>query len=575
MKNNDEKIIEYIHKYSKEELNELIKEDVADLETFLAFTEIRKNTYNWYPFELTDTILEINPGYGEITQVFLEKAKRVVCLATEEKQAEAIQKRYKEFSNLEVFKGTIDSIKFEEKFDYIIITGKENELENNIKFAKQYLNEKGKILLAVDNKFGIKFWNNIDEETSITNNSDISVSKAKLDNLLEKYNLTHKKYYYPLPDYKMTNVIYTDSYMPDTENISRDLIYNPKNSIYNEAETYKRIIHDDLGDFVFFANSYIVECSEKEFNDNEIRFISFTNLRKEQYRIKTVIKKEYVYKTALNEKSLEHIANIKHNLDSINKCGLKTIDKYEGDTIISEYQKDTITFDKYLLEVFKNEGKEKVIEEITKFKQFLIDRLKAPKKGVDNIFDKYEIEYDEEILKELHFVKKGLWDLIFQNCFYKNNEYYFYDQEWFDENVPVEFIIYRSILYFNGSRKFIPYSEFVEILDLKKYEELFYALDTKIQNNTRNSKIWGFHTTPKKVDAIRDFENMETEIAKLRKEDAYKNGMIQNLRAELDKATKEIDRLGKENAYMKNSFSWKITKPLRTIRSAKGKLKGK
>ena len=43
------------------------------------------------------------------------------------------------------------------------------------------------------------------------------------------------------------------------------------------------------------------------------------------------------------------------------------------------------------------------------------------------------------------FIKYGLWDLTLRNVFLINNELYVYDQEWLEENVPIEFIIFRSI----------------------------------------------------------------------------------------------------------------------------------
>ena len=81
------------------------------------------------------------------------------------------------------------------------------------------------------------------------------------------------------------------------------------------------------------------------------------------------------------------------------------------------------------------------------------NKLEKSEENCTNVFQKYNIEIDEETKSKLNFIKYGIFDLIFQNCFLINNEYYFYDQEWIEENIPLEFIIYRAITYLCNSEK--------------------------------------------------------------------------------------------------------------------------
>lgn len=37
----------------------------------------------------------------------------------------------------------------------------------------------------------------------------------------------------------------------------------------------------------------------------------------------------------------------------------------------------------------------------------------------------------------------------FSKLLYIDNEFYFYDQEWEEDNVPIDFILYRAIKYFD------------------------------------------------------------------------------------------------------------------------------
>src|SRR5699024_10975592 len=125
------------------------------------------------------------------------------------------------------------------------------------------------------------------------------------------------------------------------------------------------------------------------------------------------------------------------------------VDKYENGKIISKFIENGKSYDKFLIELLEKEKNKEFFEHINNFKQDLLTKLEKVEYSTikeNNIFTKNNLEYNYE-QQPLTFIKYGLWDLIFQNVFYIDNELYFYDQEWFDENVPIEFIIYRAIAY--------------------------------------------------------------------------------------------------------------------------------
>ena len=149
------------------------------------------------------------------------------------------------------------------------------------------------------------------------------------------------------------------------------------------------------------------------------------------------------------------------------------------------------------------------------------------------------------------FVKNGLWDLTFQNCFYIDNNYYAYDQEWFEENIPVEFIIYRSILYFNEIKHIISDEEIFSKLNIDTYYlELFNKLDNILQTKIRKDSMWKLHT--KEESESKKYQKIKNENENLRQ-------YVRILEGELANKTCEVQRVT-------NSLSWKVTKPLRAIR---------
>jgi hypothetical protein len=65
-----------------------------------------------------------------------------------------------------------------------------------------------------------------------------------------------------MPDYKLPKIIYSDDYLPKTDDLFD--IFSPnfdqdRTVLFNEKEAFKNIIKNNQ--FPFFANSFLVEAS--------------------------------------------------------------------------------------------------------------------------------------------------------------------------------------------------------------------------------------------------------------------------------------------------------------------------
>lgn len=525
----------------------------SKIKNILALSEIRENILNWYDFKQDATILELNGNYGEITGLLCKRAKRVVSIESSKKYATIIEKRHKDKENLELIVGNFEKIELLEQFDYVVIVGMVENLKEALSYAKKHLKEEGTILLAVNNRFGVKAWITTKEEAKVVNNQKIAISKERLEQLLKGMKV---EYYYPLPDYKMPNVIYTSKGMPTISNIYRDLTYKDETVNFKEVDAYREILQNNPEDFKKFANSFLLEISKEQKKENDIKFISFSNMRKDEYRIKTIVREKQVEKTAVNEKAKQHIEKVKKNIELLEKLGIKTLDSYQEEKIISQYVEMPTLEDK-LITIYEQQGKEAFIQEIEEYRKFLKESLEVTKQIEKTIFDEYQLTYGKEKLKSLTFVKYGLWDLIFQNCFVINQQYYFYDQEWQEENVPIEYILYRAILYFHESKHYISDEELFERLQLTEWIPIFKQLDNQIQEKIRKPLIWKIHTKD---------ELQRNKYAKTKKELEKKEEEIRSLKAEIEQLKGENTQKRNQLSVMENSLSWKITKPLRTIR---------
>ena len=167
--------------------------------------KFKKNIISWYPIEAKDTVLQVGED-EEIHKELLKKTSKVVVIEK------------------------IDEFEMKANFDYVTLIGNfeklqtEKEIVDLIAFAKSCLTRDGRILIAMKNKFGMKYWTGEKE----SENSEIFgniVSKkenifgiAKIKSILDDLKLKYK-FYYPLPDYKTTNVIFSDEYLPTNDSI--------------------------------------------------------------------------------------------------------------------------------------------------------------------------------------------------------------------------------------------------------------------------------------------------------------------------------------------------------------------
>ena len=289
------------------------------------------NILNWYPFQKKQDILEIGGNSGVLSNLFSERCNKVTTIEPNKENLEKISKK----ENIEVIQTTLNNLKLSNKYDIITLIGTterikevigENlSLAEIIKILEKYLKPNGKILIATDNKFGLKFFAGNPEkilnkkfESLIGYNNETekieTFTKSRLERILKELGY-NTRFYYPLPDYKLPNVIFSDDQLPKYNSVDK---YNPyytekSDIIINEIDVFREILKNDENMFTFFANSFLVEATKGECN-KEYKYISFNNLRKEKYQLITKIADTYVEKQIANENSKQHYENIKNNM---------------------------------------------------------------------------------------------------------------------------------------------------------------------------------------------------------------------------------------------------------------------
>lgn len=245
---------------------------------------IRENLLEWYRFGKDKSLLEIGAGCGAVTGLFCRKCGRVVAIDLSRRRSMINATRNREADNLEILLGNFEDIRIEEKFDYVTLIGvleysiyyisSESPFTDMLKKAKGFLKPGGKLIIAIENKYGIKYWAGAREDHTgrlmdgLEGYRDVervrTFSRRGLKEILDEAGLTKQEFYYPLPDYKMPTVVYSEKYLPkeypvigNTPNYDRE-----RYSFFDEGKVMNELIRE--GKFEDFANSFLVICGEGE-----------------------------------------------------------------------------------------------------------------------------------------------------------------------------------------------------------------------------------------------------------------------------------------------------------------------
>lgn len=362
--------------------------------------------------------------------------------------------------------------KVNKKYDYVIFYDL-NQIEEVLKL----LNEDAVAILMVDNKFSIAnfagskptFGNVYD---TITKDDGKTFSKNQIENKLKSFSLKYK-FYYALPNYTKPNVIFSDNYLPH-ENTTK-LMYNVSylagsTVVFDELNALKQLTKDNR--FADFANSYIVEIGNV--STNQPRCISYNNSRKAEFRLITKIFDDRVEKIPACKEANVHIDAIYDNTNSLRNFGFDLLEQKQKNIIVSQFV-NCDTYDKTIAKSLLQNDIDKAINEIKLWYSYISEKLPSTE---DN---------------GLHITKYGYIDLVFENSFFKDDKFVFFDQEWFLENIPVEFILYRAIknlyAYNREINDIMPYDKMTNVFDLSKYQEEFEKLEKDFQNKVIDSQM--------------------------------------------------------------------------------------
>ncbi|MGG7151232.1 class I SAM-dependent DNA methyltransferase [Clostridium neonatale] len=275
----EEELLEIVKNYDETDFNKIIAER-KKWPIIYHLSHLRSNIIEWIPIAKDDTVLEIGSGCGAITGTLSEKAGSLTCIDLSEKRSLINAYRNKKRKNIEILLGNFEDVEKDlyKKYDYITLIGvfeygeayisAEKPYENFLRIIAKHLKQDGKIVIAIENKLGLKYWAGCKEDhvgkyyegiEDYYNTSGVrTFSKKELEGIIESSGLNNYKFYYPYPDYKLPLSIYSDEYLPKCGELNNNMCNFDRERIvtFDESMVYDTIIKEEL--FPIYSNSYLV-----------------------------------------------------------------------------------------------------------------------------------------------------------------------------------------------------------------------------------------------------------------------------------------------------------------------------
>ncbi|MCD8347089.1 MAG: class I SAM-dependent methyltransferase [Lachnospiraceae bacterium] len=252
------------------------------------FSHIRHNLLSWVPITKQDTVLEIGAGCGAVTGALAQKAGSVTCVELSRQRSLINAWRNRDYDNITILLGAFEDIekRLTEKYNYITLIGvfeyaalytkEKNPFVSMLSTIARHLAPGGKILIAIENRLGLKYWAGCTEDHvgrlfeglegySRTPASGVrTFSKLELERLFAEAGNFKATFYYPYPDYKFPFSIYSDRYLPRKGDLKNNLNNYDRRRLllFDEGKVFDSLVENGL--FPQFSNSFLIFLEMEE-----------------------------------------------------------------------------------------------------------------------------------------------------------------------------------------------------------------------------------------------------------------------------------------------------------------------
>ena len=302
----EDEILEIVKKYSTVEYDRIIAERKS-WPILYHLSALRENIVDFLPIKKTDKVLEVGSGCGAITGALSRKAGSVTCVDLSKKRSLINAYRHSESENVTIHIGNFTDVEpdLPADYDYICLIGVfeygqayiggSTPYEDFLKILQKHLATGGRIVIAIENKYGLKYFAGCKEDhlgdwfSGIENYPNGGVvrtfSRKKLEKIFDACGVGERSFYYPYPDYKFMTTVYSDAYLPGRGELSNNLrnFDRDRMLLFDEKSAFDGIVEEGL--FSVFSNSYMAVIGAPL----DLKYARYSNDRAESFRIRTEI----------------------------------------------------------------------------------------------------------------------------------------------------------------------------------------------------------------------------------------------------------------------------------------------
>lgn len=465
-------------------------------------SDIRENLLEWYPFDPQASLLEIGAECGALTGLFCKKVKRVVAVEASARDVKVNLKRNGKYENLTVVTDELYRVDTKEKFDYVTITGlfgyagriweSDDPYMDLLHRAKEYLKPGGRLFLAIENRYGVKYFAGAKEDhtgrcfdglENYAAADDVRTFAHKtLNKMLTEAGFSQNDFYYPMPDEKLPFEIYSDKSLPSFGSLRYPCVAYDRDryELLDERLVFDSICQDGM--FGDFANSFLVVSRNGEpetADERTVIYAKYNRQRAPEYQLSTkiILKKNgnrYVEKQALRKEAVAHVTGLIANREQLldlkvgpapveilsDADGCAAFPFIRGTSLAKEVNESLGNRQRFLNAM--HHAVDSIYGTYLNTPECLVDFVLT--KEFEETFGSFSEETERDVFKGTKSLKVSNIDSILSNFVrMEDGSLVCLDYEWvFSFPIPVEYLIYRTVFYY--------YSENVHYIKMSEPE---------------------------------------------------------------------------------------------------------
>ena len=325
----EDELLDIVRKYSQVEYPQLI-EQRKSWPILYHLSPLRENIVDFVPMSPQDKVLEVGSGCGAITGALARKAGSVTCVDLSKKRSLINAYRHSDCDNITIHVGNFQDIEpgLSRDFNYICLIGVfeygrgyiggDHPYEEFLRILMGHLAPGGRILIAIENKYGLKYFAGCKEDhlgsyfSGIENYQEggnaRTFSRQGLEKIFQSCGVEEYHFYYPYPDYKFMTSVYSDERQPGRGELSNNLrnFDRDRMVLFDEKLAFDGIVEEGL--FSVFANSYMAVSG----GALPVQYVKYSNDRAREFRIRTEIGRDsqgrpVVRKYPLTAEAADHV----------------------------------------------------------------------------------------------------------------------------------------------------------------------------------------------------------------------------------------------------------------------------